>query len=64
MSKSVKEIIKEYLAQNGYDGLYNDHCGCALEWGIMNCDKLYSDCRAGYKKYDEKSEMDFITGEK
>jgi hypothetical protein len=44
-----KEIIKEYLEKNGFDGLYIDDCGCDKS-NLMPCE---SDgcmhCEAGYK---------------
>lgn len=36
---TVREIVKEYLEKNGYDGLYNedeDGCGCELD-DFMHC---------------------------
>lgn len=46
-----KEIIKEYLEKNGFDGLYSDDgdCGCEVS-DLMPCesDDCMS-CNAGYK---------------
>ena len=37
MTKTVREIVREYLVANGYDGLCNDECGCDLD-DFMPCD--------------------------
>lgn len=44
------EIIKQYLIDNGFDGLCNDEldCGCELA-DLEPCDVLQSNCKAGYK---------------
>ena len=49
MSKTVIDIVKEYLEANGYDGLcYHDECGCDLnELGI--CIMSPMDCTPGYR---------------
>ena len=45
---NIKSIVKEYLEQNGYDGLYqDDNCACQNS-DIMPCDEPYPDCKAGY----------------
>lgn len=33
---NVKEIIKEYLEKNNYDGLFSDDCCCDIE-DLMCC---------------------------
>ena len=46
---TVKEIVKEYLKKNGYDGLYNDNCGCKITEDLCPCDDWFSPyCEAGY----------------
>ena len=47
---NVLEIIKEYLVQNGYDGLYNTagECACLIE-DLAPCSESCSDCEPGYK---------------
>lgn len=45
---SVQEIVIAYLKQNGYDGLYNDDCGCTLD-DFMPCGEVGPDCSAGYR---------------
>jgi hypothetical protein len=46
---NVKEIVKEYLLNNGYDGLCNDDCGCCLD-DLMPCEGDIGSCEPGYKK--------------
>ena len=46
---TVKDIIKEYLIKNGYDGLYYDDCGCVLEDFYPCSSEAILDCCPGYK---------------
>jgi hypothetical protein len=49
---TVKEIIKQYLKANGYDGLVSDDgdCGCELEDVWPCCEgPVEMDCVAGHK---------------
>lgn len=43
---NVKKIVKAWLIENGYDGLYGGECECSLD-DLMPC---FDDCEAGYKK--------------
>jgi len=46
---NCKEIIKEYLVQNGFDGLHNEaECGCELD-DLIPCHENCSQCQPGYK---------------
>ena len=45
---NLKEIIKEYLEENGYDGLYYDDCACSVE-DLIPCDEPNTNCQPGYK---------------
>jgi len=47
---NVLEIIKEYLIQNEYDGLYNTagECACLVE-NLAPCSESCSDCEPGYR---------------
>ena len=47
---NVLEIVKEYLIQNGYDGLYNTagECACLIE-DLTPCSEVCSDYESGYK---------------
>jgi len=47
--KNVYEIISDYLATNGFDGLHNGaECGCLLD-DLNPCGDMTSSCSAGYK---------------
>lgn len=49
MSKNIEAIVREWLAANGYDGLYNeDACGCELA-DLMPCGEPNTGCMAGYR---------------
>ncbi len=43
---TVKEIIKEYLEQNGFDGLYNEDCGCHID-DLFCCGNNGEECQPG-----------------
>lgn len=63
---TIKEIVKEWLKKNGYDGLCHPDCacGCLLEY-LMDCADWTSDgpdteCEPGYKRNtteEEKADM-------
>jgi len=44
---TVKEIVTEYLKDNGYDGLCSEECGCAID-DLMPCNDDQSYCSPGY----------------
>jgi len=48
---TVKEIVKKYLEDNGYDGLcnYEPMCGCEIN-DLMPCREECTYCEAGYKE--------------
>lgn len=57
MKMTVREIVKKYLEENGFDGLYSDNrsydnvgCACSLKNLFYGC--LYNnlDCKVGRKK--------------
>lgn len=52
MSKKMNafDILKDWLATHGYDGLYNasEECGCVLDF-LNPCGECSNDCLAGYK---------------
>lgn len=52
MSNTVRDILREYLTQHGYDGLCGgargDNCGCDLD-DLGPCDASMLDCVAAYK---------------
>lgn len=48
---TAKEIIKNYLLDNGYDGLVAESfigCGCEAE-DLMPCDSYCGDCKPAHK---------------
>jgi hypothetical protein len=60
---TVKEIVLQYLKDNGYDGLYyEDQCGCSLDH-FMPCGGEREECRPGHLMKDKESGFDYI-GEK
>jgi hypothetical protein len=47
--KNVKEIIQGYLAENEYEGLYNEHgCGCTCA-DLMPYGSPGITCKPGFK---------------
>ncbi len=58
----VKQIVKEYLVEHGYDGLYGEECACLIE-DLAPCDEMCYDCSPGYKQpCDCEEEHDFHVG--
>ena len=49
MAKNVREITKEYLEENGYDGLFGSDCGCSIDDLMPCCSESIMNCEAGYK---------------
>jgi len=47
--KTIKEIVEEWLIENGYDGLFNTDCGCRIG-DLMPCMEPQDDCEAGFLK--------------
>jgi len=48
---TVSQIVKTFLVQNNYDGLYsnNEYCACAVE-DLMPCEEYgIGGCSPGYK---------------
>jgi hypothetical protein len=57
---NVKEIIKKYLEENEYDGLYyndGESCGCYID-ELMPCDSVSPNCVPGYRGADPSGEFD------
>ena len=60
----VKQIVTEWLKEHGYDGLYNDDCGCVLD-DLMPCEDCCDGCEAGYKTLaDDPEEGEWLVGPK
>jgi hypothetical protein len=45
---TAKEIIIKYLKDNGYDGLYDDDCGCGID-DLMPCGNSPYYCNPAYR---------------
>lgn len=46
---SVKDMLVKALQEGGYDGLCNDHCGCAID-DLAPCENISLDCVAAYAR--------------
>jgi len=48
---TVKEIVRDYLTANGYDGLWSDsgRCGCEVD-DLFPCLDSWGNCQPGYKQ--------------
>ena len=48
--KKVKEIVRSWLTQNGYEGLSNGYieCGCTLD-NLMPCEESCEHCEASHR---------------
>ena len=48
---TVRDIVEEWLIENGYDGLWHDDCGCGLD-DFMPCngERCVAECEPGYKR--------------
>ncbi len=46
----IKSIVKNYLRENKFDGLFSNHfdCGCEID-DLMPCDEAQPECEPGYK---------------
>jgi len=50
-SKTVKELLKEYLRKNDYDGLWGEECCCDIDELCLCCESSeVLECRPGVKK--------------
>ncbi len=47
MTYEVKEIVKEWLEENGFDGLWYTNCGC-FTGDLMPCSSFSGHCQGGY----------------
>lgn len=56
----VKEIVKKYLEENGFDGLYCEDCGCDKN-DLISCDEYCGFCSPGYRhKCPKGHEADYV----
>ena len=49
---TIKDIIKKYLVDNGYDGLCNEECGCGIA-EMPACCGPFDECQPAYKVQDK-----------
>ena len=47
---NVREIVKQYLESNNFDGLYTENCGCETT-DLFPCEQDGGLCQPGYR-YD------------
>ena len=60
----VREIIKKYLIDNGFDGLFDpDECACEIA-DLMPCGEYCGSCEPGYKGPCDCGDHDFHIGPK
>ena len=58
---TVKELVKDYLEKNGYDGLCREGCGCGID-NLMPCSKyalkgVPTCCAPAYKHLVKNGEL-------
>ena len=57
---NLKEIVKKYLKDHGYDGLFDRDGECACETDdLFPCDNPSAFCRPGYKELCDCGDHDF-----
>ena len=59
---TVQEIIADWLLEHGYDGLYDDECGCRVGDLAPCCNSSVLNCRPGYLQECADEEFDFFVG--
>lgn len=57
----VHGIVKEYLEENGFDGLYSEECAC-LKDDLMDCGGPCYNCEPGYRNPCDCGEHDWHIG--
>jgi hypothetical protein len=61
---TARDIVLEYLDAHGYDGLYDDDCGCIKD-DLAPCGEISTDCLPGYRTDGPPGgEYDFVVGPK
>jgi hypothetical protein len=56
----IKEIVKSYLEDNGYAGLWSPEGECAcVNDDLFPCGEVFSECEAGYKAACDCGEHDW-----
>ena len=62
---NVYEIVKQYLKENGYDGLCNSdaECGCNFDH-LMVCESCCADCVSAYNHGEMRGYDYYMSPEK
>lgn len=61
---TVKEIVKKYLEDNGYDGLFSEYeCGC-LNDDLILCQDDCLNCKPGYRCVGDDDYDYYVKAEK
>lgn len=47
ITMDIEDIVKKYLVEHEYSGLYNEECGCSLD-DLFPCGSCPRDCEPGY----------------
>ena len=55
---TIQEIIKRFLLENKYDGLFNDDCACENA-DLFPCSQVDVSCEAGFKVPCDCGDHDF-----
>jgi hypothetical protein len=60
---NVKEIVEQYLKNNGYDGLClpEQECGCHIG-NLFACGSDFSPCQPGHRAVNDAGEIVIIPG--
>ena len=59
---NVEQIVADWLTTHGYDGLYDEDCGCCLD-DLRPCSgEGAGQCKAGYKVPCEEGDEGWIIG--
>ena len=58
---TVRDIVTEWLAANGYDGLVSGdtECGCKLN-DLVPCDSPFDTCEPAYRGPDPTGEAEWL----
>jgi hypothetical protein len=46
---TIRDIVKDFLIKNKYDGLCFDDCGCSLSDGLFPCGDIHEVCEVAIK---------------